>query len=108
MPEKEYGPCPRCGGDIPNTPLKDMYPGAISRWDNKTMICSDCGTSEATCQLYSSQIPKGFFGDDYDYVAASVHPVDGVRAWVHPPTEEYRAKVDIERLLHGLMAKEES
>lgn len=33
--------CPRCGGCLPN------YPGALSRVDNTTEICSDCGTAEA-------------------------------------------------------------
>lgn len=39
--------CPRCGGDIPNTLYKGKYPGALSRVDNKTEICSACGTAEA-------------------------------------------------------------
>ena len=33
--------CPRCKND------KDMKYPAISRRDNKTKICSDCGTAEA-------------------------------------------------------------
>jgi hypothetical protein len=35
--------CPRCRLD--NLPLG--YPGALSRADNKTEICSACGTDEA-------------------------------------------------------------
>jgi len=34
------GPCPRCGSDF------DSFP-ALSRADNKTYICSKCGTGEA-------------------------------------------------------------
>lgn len=39
--------CPRCGGSIPNNDNPGAYPGALSRVDNKTEICSDCGTMEA-------------------------------------------------------------
>lgn len=45
---KEKAPqCPRCGGFIPNDFQPGAYPGAISRLDNKTEICSSCGTDEA-------------------------------------------------------------
>lgn len=39
--------CPRCEGFIPNNLMPGRYPGAISRVDNKTEICSDCGREEA-------------------------------------------------------------
>lgn len=39
--------CPRCQGPIPNALHEGMYPGALSRVDNETEICSSCGTSEA-------------------------------------------------------------
>jgi hypothetical protein len=40
--------CPRCQLTwIPNNDQPGAYPGAISRADNKTEICSDCGTAEA-------------------------------------------------------------
>ena len=39
--------CPRCEGFIPNNDTPGAYPGAISRLDNKTEICSECGTIEA-------------------------------------------------------------
>ena len=39
--------CPRCGGYIPNNHTPGAYPGALSRRDNKTEICSDCGVFEA-------------------------------------------------------------
>lgn len=34
-------------GFIPNEQYVGMYPGAISRVDNKTEICSECGNQEA-------------------------------------------------------------
>lgn len=39
--------CPRCGDWIPNNFQPGAYPGALSRTDNKTEICSECGTIEA-------------------------------------------------------------
>lgn len=39
--------CPKCLGGIPNNLERGKYPGALSRIDNTTMICSDCGTQEA-------------------------------------------------------------
>ena len=39
--------CPQCGGSIPNDKQPGAYPGAISRMDNKTEICSKCGMREA-------------------------------------------------------------
>jgi hypothetical protein len=45
--------CPRCLGFIPSNAFAGEYPGAISRVDNKTEICSDCGTEEAILALIS-------------------------------------------------------
>jgi hypothetical protein len=43
--------CPRCNDNfIPNNLQPAAYPGAISRADDKTEICSDCGTEEALTQ----------------------------------------------------------
>lgn len=40
--------CPRCQADwIPCNERPGEYPGAISRADNKTEICSACGEDEA-------------------------------------------------------------
>ena len=39
--------CSRCGGGIPNDVQRGEYPGALSRLDNETYICSDCGFAEA-------------------------------------------------------------
>ena len=38
--------CPSCDGFIPNNDTPGAYPGAISRRDNKTEICSECGEIE--------------------------------------------------------------
>jgi hypothetical protein len=46
--------CPRCGGGVPNDETPGAYPGAISRWDNKTEICSQCGSDEAMIQMMAS------------------------------------------------------
>lgn len=40
----QYKECPRCHEDTLPT---DEGRGALSRRDNKTMICSDCGMEEA-------------------------------------------------------------
>jgi hypothetical protein len=39
--------CPRCLGWVPNNETPGAYPGALSRADNKTEICSECGSNEA-------------------------------------------------------------
>lgn len=44
--------CPRCNlNQIPNNETPGKYPGALSRVDNKTEICSACGTDEAARYL---------------------------------------------------------
>lgn len=41
--------CPRCESSfIPTNENPGAYPGALSRTDNKTEICSECGTEEAS------------------------------------------------------------
>lgn len=44
---KTFPICPICSGYIPNATHPGQYPGAISRRDNKTEICSACGIVEA-------------------------------------------------------------
>lgn len=46
--------CPRCLGGIPNNLERGAYPGALSRTDNKTEICSECGVAEALEDFCSS------------------------------------------------------
>lgn len=45
--------CPRCEGYIPNNDNPGAYPGAVSRVDNTTEICSACGVEEAIVALVS-------------------------------------------------------
>ena len=52
--------CPRCGGNVPNSIDVGRYPGALSRWDNTTYICSECGQQEAMLQMAGEDIsPNG-------------------------------------------------
>ena len=46
--------CPSCGGFIPNNQNPGKYPGALSRKDNKTEICSSCGIDEALADFFKS------------------------------------------------------
>lgn len=40
--------CPRCQDSwIPNNLEPGAYPGALSRADNETEICSECGVAES-------------------------------------------------------------
>lgn len=50
MPNNERKECPTCGQPIHGHP-------AISRADNRTEICSDCGTTEAI-EAFVRMIPK--------------------------------------------------
>lgn len=43
--------CPRCGTEWPEG---DYWP-SLSRHDNETEICSDCGTAEAMLDYYSPE-----------------------------------------------------
>jgi len=45
MDKENWGNCPRCTKEIKTFP-------ALSRRDNKTDICSDCGTTEALEDYY--------------------------------------------------------
>lgn len=51
--------CPRCSHYIPNDENPGAYAGALSRTDNKTEVCSPCGTAEAMEDfLGSGAIPQ--------------------------------------------------
>jgi len=50
---KMFPYCPRCGGFIPNNETPGAYPGALSRIDNKTEICSACGEDEALEEYFT-------------------------------------------------------
>ena len=49
---KEEFKCPTCDGYIPNNEHVGKFMGAISREDNTTEICSECGTREALESFY--------------------------------------------------------
>lgn len=70
--------CPRCGGPIPNAEHVGEYPGAISRWDNDTEVCSQCGQDEAMAQFTVGMRR----GADRTEV---LHPTRGLVRWVNPP-----------------------
>ena len=48
--------CPRCEHFIPNDETPGAYPGAISRVNNKTEICSKCGTDEAMENYFGNKL----------------------------------------------------
>lgn len=49
--------CPRCLNYIPNNENPGAYPGAMSRTDDKTEVCSECGVSEAMEMFFESIRP---------------------------------------------------
>ena len=52
--------CPNCGGFIPNNHNPGAYIGALSRKDNKTMVCSTCGSEEALADFLGATLDKTF------------------------------------------------
>lgn len=48
--------CPRCEGYIPTNATPGLYPGALSRTDNETYICSACGEEEALVALAPQEL----------------------------------------------------
>lgn len=55
--------CPRCGGKIPNNATPGAYPGALSRIDNETEVCSWCGVDEAINEHLQRGNDSGFYRD---------------------------------------------
>lgn len=82
LPPARVSVCPRCGGYIPNNDHPGAYPGATSRTDNKTEICSPCGTTEAmedflgagvkSQELWAANIGKEFEADIREMRSAEV------------------------------------
>lgn len=70
--------CPRCGGYIPNADNPGAYPGALSRVDSRTEICSNCGIDEAMAGIDRASLVRDYTG------------------WKNPPNEFY---FDVEELL---------
>jgi len=51
--------CPRCKEQqIPNDAEAGRYPGALSRTDNETEICSECGMAEAFEAMDANLTPQ--------------------------------------------------
>jgi RNA polymerase subunit RPABC4/transcription elongation factor Spt4 len=71
MIEAPNNVCPRCGGSVPNDAFRGQYPGALSRWDNTTEICSECGLQEALLQWRGGP--------------SALNPVTGPAPWLNPP-----------------------
>lgn len=53
-----YPTCPRCGDFIPRNESPGEYPGAISRTDNATEICSTCGQAEGVEEMFGTLLPQ--------------------------------------------------
>jgi len=64
------GFCPICGGPIPNAEHRGQYPGALSRYDNETEICSLCGSAEALAPMMDEDakitMQVGYQNRDWD------------------------------------------
>jgi predicted RNA-binding Zn-ribbon protein involved in translation (DUF1610 family) len=56
--------CPKCKGFIPNNETPGAYPGAISRLDGKTEICSKCGTLEALADWHTNDNLPDYTAED--------------------------------------------
>jgi hypothetical protein len=63
---------------MPNAAHPGCYPGALSRWDNETYVCSPCGEHEAMLQWRS---------ESREVADKAVHPIHGVVFWKTPPKE---------------------
>lgn len=71
------GSCPRCGGPMPNKEHPGCYIGALSRWDNKSYVCSPCGEEEAMLQFTHRK--------DQNRAQRVVHPIHGDVLWKSVP-----------------------
>lgn len=68
--------CPRCGGPVPRAGAEGQYPGALSRTDNETEICSACGTDEALRGFFHKTEPVMPRWQWYDRTGVRFQPVD--------------------------------
>lgn len=75
--------CPACDGYIPNNENIGAYSGAISRRDNKTEVCSACGTREAmeaVLGLTATNNPADRASTTCKHCAMTIYPLFNV--WV--------------------------
>jgi RNA polymerase subunit RPABC4/transcription elongation factor Spt4 len=77
MKKAENHICPRCQGPVPSAEHIGEYPGALSRTDNETEVCSACGTDEAF---------ENAFGRETE--------MDGLPVRVHTCTPQHRWPID--------------
>ena len=116
----EIKDCPRCGEPIPNREHAGMYAGAISRQDNKTEICSECGVMEAmndfalqpqrfTDQLVQAVLNSGFADLDHwievaidnDYTT-DFHPVSFSGEFMEVEGEGFTSRLSRRDIVRGV------
>jgi hypothetical protein len=96
--------CFICSGYIPNNETPGAYPGALSRWDNTTEICSLCGSAEAMAPLVSEQAR--------DLMAEGIQTqqrelwIEGIRLWLPEQYEMNKQMSESLKTLKALEAKE--
>lgn len=83
--------CPQCAGFIPSNENPGAYPGAISRRDNKTEICSGCGTREAMEDFLGLETCKGCWSvvNEENPIIPEMYEGGGVCQDCYDPTPFY-------------------
>lgn len=73
--------CPRCGGTADRARKGAGFPrpGALSRWDNHTEVCSKCGSDEALI-AWAAGSPQA--------AQRALNPVLGAQTWARIPDSE--------------------
>ena len=95
------GLCPICNGAIPTNENPGAYPGATSRFDNDTEVCSACGSAEALTPMFSEEgkdlMIVAMQDDDWDLWKAGVllgrEPVDEMMDMSKRATEIMKEKL---------------
>jgi len=95
------GLCPICNGAIPTNENPGAYPGATSRFDNDTEVCSACGSAEALTPMFSEEgkdlMIVAMQDDDWDLWKAGVllgrEPVDEMLDMSKRATEIMKEKL---------------
>ncbi len=98
------GLCPICDGAIPNNETPGAYPGALSRFDNETEVCSACGSAEALTPMLSEEgkdlMIVAMQDDDWDLWKAGVllgrEPVDEMMDMSKRATEIMKEKLALD------------
>ena len=99
------GLCPICNGAIPTNENPGAYPGAMSRFDNDTEVCSACGSAEALTPMLSEEgkdlMIVAMQDDDWDLWKAGVllgrEPVDEMLDMSKRATEIMKEKLALEK-----------